>query len=47
MQNLNICSVCSANETTIVTDPESGEIVCSKCGTVALTSIQESRKEWK
>jgi transcription initiation factor TFIIB len=31
----------------MVTDPESGEIICRNCGIVMLDKIQESRPEWR
>ncbi|MGC2684818.1 MAG: TFIIB-type zinc ribbon-containing protein [Candidatus Nitrosopolaris sp.] len=37
------CSICKSNN--IITDPESAEIVCSKCGMVISDKIQETRQE--
>jgi transcription initiation factor TFIIB len=31
----------------MVTDPESGEIICRNCGIVMVDKIQESRPEWR
>ena len=31
----------------LVTDSESGEIICANCGMVMLDNIQESRPEWR
>jgi transcription initiation factor TFIIB len=31
----------------LVTDPESGEIICRNCGMVMLDNVQESRPEWR
>jgi transcription initiation factor TFIIB len=31
----------------LITDPESGEIICSNCGMVMLGNVQESRPEWR
>jgi transcription initiation factor TFIIB len=31
----------------LITDPESGEIICSNCGMVMLDNVQESRPEWR
>jgi transcription initiation factor TFIIB len=45
MQTSIICSVCSDGQ--MVTDPESGEIICRNCGIVMLDKIQESRPEWR
>jgi transcription initiation factor TFIIB len=40
------CSVCKSNSQ-IVTDAESGEIICSKCGQVISDKIQEIQPEWR
>ena len=40
-----VCSVCKSNQ--IITDIESGEIICSKCGQVISDKIQEIRPEWR
>ena len=45
MQTSIICSICSDGQ--IVTDPESGEVICRNCGIVMLDKIQESRPEWR
>ncbi|MFY9870871.1 MAG: TFIIB-type zinc ribbon-containing protein [Candidatus Nitrosopolaris sp.] len=39
----SVCYVCSSDS--IITDYESGEVVCSKCGLVISDKIQESRVE--
>jgi transcription initiation factor TFIIB len=41
----SICSICGCNQT--ITDTESGEIVCSKCGQVISDKIEEIRPEWR
>jgi transcription initiation factor TFIIB len=44
MQNSTICEVCSEDSKTprkVITDPESGEIVCSNCGTVITDRAQD------
>ncbi|PWU81664.1 MAG: hypothetical protein DLM72_05885 [Candidatus Nitrosopolaris wilkensis] len=38
-----ICSSCKSNK--VITDHESGEVICSKCGLVISDNIQESRAE--
>ena len=40
-----VCSVCKDNQT--ITDTESGEIICSKCGHVISDKIEEIRPEWR
>jgi transcription initiation factor TFIIB len=46
MENSIACSVCKKDKT-IITDLDSGEIVCSKCGLVISDKIQDSRQEWR
>jgi 5-formaminoimidazole-4-carboxamide-1-beta-D-ribofuranosyl 5'-monophosphate synthetase len=36
MQNSVVCSICKKDQT-IITDLDSGEMVCSKCGVVIVT----------
>ena len=43
MQNLIKCSLCKSES--VITDPESAEIVCSQCGMVILDKIQEGKQE--
>jgi transcription initiation factor TFIIIB Brf1 subunit/transcription initiation factor TFIIB len=43
MKNLQ-CSVCKVGDR-LVTDLDSGEIVCSACGTVIAGQIQDTRRE--
>jgi transcription initiation factor TFIIB len=38
------CSACNKDQTTI-TDPESGEIICSNCGVVILEGIEDYAHE--
>ena len=46
MQNSIVGSICKKNQT-IITDLDSGEIVCSKCGVVISDKIQDTRQEWR
>jgi transcription initiation factor TFIIB len=42
-----ICHVCKSH-LMIITDPESGEIICSKCGMIVLDKIQNiNQQEWR
>src|ERR687898_3320260 len=41
----SVCSVCGCNQT--ITDTESGEIICSKCGQVISDKIEEILPEWR
>jgi transcription initiation factor TFIIB len=45
MYNLITCSTCNLGETKMVTDLESGEIICSNCGTVAADYVEDVRKD--
>ena len=49
MQTLIVCSICGkAKGKTVIIDPESGEIICSKCGMVISDKLQDmSRPEWR
>src|ERR671939_43873 len=40
-----ICSICKSSR--IITDAESGELVCSKCGQVILGKAQQEGPEWR
>src|SRR5436309_1539241 len=42
------CSVCSNKgvKSAVITDPESGEIICSNCGMVISQNIEDTRPEW-
>ena len=46
MQNSIVGSI-SKKDQTIITDLDSGEIVCSKCGVVISDKIQDTRQEWR
>ncbi len=39
------CPQCNLNNT-IITDPKSGDIVCSKCGMVIPDNLLEMKPEW-
>ena len=41
----SVCSTCGCDQT--ITDTESGEIICSKCGQVISDKIEEIRPEWR
>jgi transcription initiation factor TFIIB len=46
MQSSTVSCVCG-NGQQLVTDWDSGEIACSKCGLVSSDRVQESRPEWR
>ena len=43
-ESSTICPLCKSDNA-IITDPKSGEVICSKCGMVVLDKIQETRQE--
>jgi transcription initiation factor TFIIB len=43
--NPTLCSICKSNR--IITDAESGEIICSKCGQVISDKVQQTGPEWR
>ena len=43
--NPTLCSICKSNQ--IITDAESGEIICSKCGQVISDKVQQTGPEWR
>jgi transcription initiation factor TFIIB len=47
MQTSITCSICNNNRGQIITDTESGEIICRNCGMVMLDNVQETRPEWR
>jgi transcription initiation factor TFIIB len=47
MQTSITCSSCNNNTGQIITDTESGEIICRNCGRVMLDNVQENRPEWR
>ncbi len=46
MQNLIDCSICKG-ENRIITDLESGEMICGECGLVLSDKIQDTKQEWR
>jgi transcription initiation factor TFIIB len=40
-----VCSICKSNQKTI-TDPDSGEIICSNCGVVISDKTEQTGAEW-
>lgn len=48
MQTPIIYSTCTNNSgQMLITDPESGEIICSNCGMVMLDNIEENHPAWR
>ena len=46
MQTSIVCSICNKDQM-VITEPESGEIICIACGAVMLERIQEDLPEWR
>ena len=46
MQNSIVCSACDAGNS-IITDLDTGEMVCSQCGLVLFDKIQDTKQEWR
>src|SRR6266496_6755581 len=42
-----ICSKKGVKSAVVVTDPESGEIICNNCGMVISQNIEDARPEWR
>jgi transcription initiation factor TFIIB len=40
-----ICSICKSNQ--IITDSQSGELICSKCGQVISDKVEQEGPEWR
>jgi transcription initiation factor TFIIB len=40
-----ICSICKSNQ--IITDSDSGELICSKCGQVISDKVEQDGPEWR
>jgi transcription initiation factor TFIIB len=47
MKTSIICSICNKKEGQAVTDPESGEVICSNCAMVMVEAVSENRSEWR
>jgi transcription initiation factor TFIIB len=47
MKTSIICSICNKKEGQAVTDPKSGEVICSNCGMVMVEAVSENRSEWR
>ncbi len=43
--NLNLCYNCN-NFSEVITDIESGEVICGNCGAILKDKLQETRAEW-
>ena len=46
MQSLIQCTTCDPSESKMVTDIESGEIICNQCGIVVFQGLEDTKKVW-
>jgi transcription initiation factor TFIIB len=46
MQSVIQCKTCDPSESKIITDIESGEIICDSCGIVLVQGLEDTRKIW-
>jgi transcription initiation factor TFIIIB Brf1 subunit/transcription initiation factor TFIIB len=46
MQSLIQCETCNPSESKLITDVESGEIICNRCGIVVERDLEDSQKLW-
>jgi len=46
LETFTLCPSCK-NDNAIITDPRSGEIICSRCGMVISDKLLERRPEWR
>jgi hypothetical protein len=45
LETFTLCPSCKSDNA-IISDPKSGEIICSRCGMVVSDNLLESRQEW-
>ena len=46
MQSLIQCTTCNPSESKMITDIESGEIICNQCGIVVFQGLEDTKKIW-
>src|SRR5215207_11631588 len=46
MQTIIQCEICDPSESKMITDVESGEIICNRCGIVAVQYLEDTSKIW-
>src|ERR671911_602193 len=47
MQTVIQCEMCDPSESKMITDVESGEIICNRCGIVVVRDIEDTKKIWQ
>src|SRR5215211_7942448 len=46
MQSVIQCEMCDPSESKMITDVESGEIICNRCGIVVVRDLEDTKKIW-
>ena len=46
MQSVIQCEICDPSESKMITDVESGEIICNRCGIVVVRDLEDTKKIW-
>lgn len=46
MQSIIQCEICDPSESKMITDVESGEIICNRCGIVVVKDLEYTKKTW-
>ena len=46
MQTVIQCEMCDPSESKMITDVESGEVICNRCGIVVVTDLEDTKKIW-
>ena len=46
LETPTVCPLCKTDNA-IITDPKSGEIICSRCGMVVSDKMLERKPEWR
>lgn len=46
LETSTVCPLCKTDNA-IITDPKSGEIICSRCGVVVSDKLLERKQEWR
>ena len=47
MKSIIQCEICDPSESRMITDVESGEIICNRCGIVVVKNLEDTNKTWR
>ena len=47
MQSILQCEIWDPSESRLITDAESGEIICNRCGIVIVKNLEDTKKIWQ